>query len=40
VIVTHWGVASALLFLLAFTATAWILVRAFDRCRTQRALPP
>jgi hypothetical protein len=31
VIVTHWGVFSALLFLLSFTATGWVLIRAFGR---------
>jgi hypothetical protein len=40
VIVTHWGVFSALLFLLAFTATGWVLIRAFDRCRSRGALSP
>ena len=34
VIDTHWGVFSALLFFLAFAATAWVLVRAFERARS------
>ena len=33
-IVTHWGLASALLFLFAFAATAWVLVRAFAQPST------
>lgn len=40
VIVTHWGVSSALLFVLSFTATAWVLIRAFDCYRPRGALPP
>ena len=40
VIVTHWGVFSALLFLLAFTATAWVMIRAFDCYRPRGTLPP
>ena len=39
VIVTHWGVFSALLFLLAFAATAWVVVRAFGEVGRRRALP-
>jgi hypothetical protein len=39
VIVTHWGVFSALLFVLSFAATAWVFVRALGQTRDKTPFP-